>query len=260
MKGSLPENNFVLLETNRFDKDNSRSYLFTNPTRIISCYNPEKLKEKLSRLDGWLSKGYYAAGFISYEAGYIFEEGLKKYMDLNPLYPLMWFGIYKDPIIFDHKDKIDVFTRGDSLYSVNNLRANVSQKEYIHNINRIKNFIRQGNTYQVNYTFKYKFDFSGSLYSFYQDLKEKQSVSYSALIKTQDHSILSLSPELFFKKNRKKIEVRPMKGTFNRGRDLAHDRLNMSALRDSLKDRSENVMIVDLLRNDLGRICKPGTV
>ena len=147
-----------------------------------------------------------------------------------------------------------------SSYTIKNLHSNVSEKEYIKNIKKIKSFIRKGDTYQVNYTFKYKFDFSGSLYSFYEDLKEKQSVSYSTFIKTPEFSILSLSPELFFRKNKHLIETRPMKGTIDRGRYSEEDSLNMKILEQSLKNRSENVMIVDLLRNDLGRISRSGTV
>jgi len=255
----FPKNNFVLLETNRFDRDNYRSYLFSNPLKIISCYRLEDVKDAFFELEDFLSKGYYAAGFISYEAGFSFEENLKG-LRLDPGFPLIWFGIYKKPIIFRHREKIDLFTNKNSTYSINNLRFNISRKKYVDNIKKIKNFIKRGDTYQVNYTFKYKFNFSGSLHGFYEDLKSKQSVSYSSRIKTPEFSILSLSPELFFRKNKALMEVRPMKGTIDRGRDADQDRRNIEILSQSLKDRSENVMIVDLLRNDLGRISRAGTV
>lgn len=245
----FPKNNFVLLETNRFDRDNCRSYLFSNPLRIISCYRLEDVKDVFFELEDFLSKGYYAAGFISYEAGFSFEENLKG-LRLDPGFPLIWLGIYKKPIIFRHREKIDLFTNKNSTYSINNLQFNISRKKYIDNIKKIKNFIKRGDTYQVNYTFKYKFNFSGSLPGFYEDLKSKQSVSYSSRIKTSGFSILSLSPELFFRKNKALMEVRPMKGTIDRGRDSDQDRRNIEILSQSLKDRSENVMIVDLLRTD----------
>ena len=255
----FPKNNFVLLETNRFDRDNCRSYLFSNPLKIISCYRLEDVKDAFFELEDFLSKGYYAAGFISYEAGFSFEENLKG-LRLDPGFPLIWFGIYKKPIIFRHREKIDLFTNKNLTYSINNLQFNISRKKYVDNIKKIKNFIKRGDTYQVNYTFKYKFNFSGSLPGFYEDLKSKQSVSYSSRIKTSEFSILSLSPELFFRKNKALMEVRPMKGTIDRGRDVDQDRRNIEILSQSLKDRSENVMIVDLLRNDLGRISRAGTV
>ena len=255
----FPKNNFVLLETNRFDRDNCRSYLFSNPLKIISCYRLEDIKDAFFELEDFLSKGYYAAGFISYEAGFSFEENLKG-LRLDPEFPLIWFGIYKKPIIFRHREKIDLFTNKNSTYSINNLQFNISRRKYIDNIKKIRDFIKRGDTYQVNYTFKYKFNFSGSLPGFYEDLKSKQSVSYSSRIKTPEFSILSLSPELFFRKNKALMEVRPMKGTIDRGRDADQDRRNIGILSQSLKDRSENVMIVDLLRNDLGRISRAGTV
>lgn len=254
-----PKDNFVLLETNRFDKDNRRSFLFINPVKIISPCRLKDVKQSLLELEDFIVRGHYAAGFISYEAGFAFEDSLKG-LDIDPNFPLLWFGIYKDPDVIVHKEKIDLLGCSDLPYAVKNIRANITKERYVTDIKKIKDFIRKGDTYQVNYTFKYKFDFYGSLYNFYEDLKAKQSVSYSAFIKTPEFSVLSLSPELFFRKNKDSIEVRPMKGTLDRGKGIEEDRRNMAALKESLKNRSENVMIVDLLRSDLGRISKPGSV
>ena len=255
----LPRNNFAFLETNKFDTDNCHSYLFSDPVSIISCYMPEDVQKAFLKLEGFISQGYYAAGFISYEAGFSFEESLRD-LDIDSNFPLVWFGIYKHPVIFTHREKIDLFKNRAYLYYIKNLNSNISRKRYIEDIEKIKDCIRKGNTYQVNYTFKYKFNLFGSIYGLYEDLKAKQSVAYSALIKTEDYSILSLSPELFFRKNKDYVEVRPMKGTIERGRDIKEDAENIEILRNSLKNRSENVMIVDLLRNDLGRVSQPGTV
>ena len=255
----FPKDNFVFLETNRFDGDNLHSYLFSNPIAVISCHKLEDVKAAFLELESRISRGYYAAGFISYEAGFSFEETLG-HLTTDSDFPLLWFGIYKKPTIFTHKEKLDLFKHKGESYVIKNLHSNISKDKYTRDIKKIKDFIKKGETYQVNYTFKYKFDFSGSIYRLYEDLKAKQSVSYSALIKTTDHSILSLSPELFFRKHKDHIEVKPMKGTLDRGRDLKEDRRNMDRLNQSLKNRSENVMIVDLLRNDLGRISRAGTV
>ena len=255
----LPDDNFILLETNRFDKDNQRSYLFSNPVKVIASYNPEDIKKNLFEVEGWTSKGYYAAGFISYEAGFSFEDDLRG-LKTDARFPLLWFGIYKNPRIFTRRDRVIFKDERNRTYSIKNLHPDIAKNKYIRNIKKIKGFIRRGDTYQVNYTFKYKFDFSGSMYGFYEDMKAKHGVSYSAFIKTPEFSILSLSPELFFRKHDSRIEVRPMKGTFDRGRDLEEDRSNIKLLEHSPKNRSENVMIVDLLRNDLGRISRTGTV
>ncbi len=256
---TLPKKNFVLLETNRFDKDNHRSFLFSNPAKIISCGKLSDVKNALCEIEDYVSKGYYAAGFISYEAGFSFEESLEG-LKVDPDFPLLWFGIYKRPRMIDHKEKMTLLRHGKTPYSIENLRPNISKKKYITDIEKIKDFIRRGETYQVNYTFRYRFDFKGSAHSLYEELKKKQSVSYSSLIKTDRFSIVSLSPELFFRKHKDRIEVKPMKGTIDRGKDLDGDREHVEELGHSLKNRSENLMIVDLLRNDLGRISRPGTV
>ncbi|MBU3912210.1 MAG: aminodeoxychorismate synthase component I [Candidatus Omnitrophica bacterium] len=255
---NLSKPNSILLETNRFDKDNYRSLAFIDPARVISCYKEKDVQKTLLELEEYINKGYYAAGYISYEAGFAFEDALKG-LDKGSTFPLLWFGIYKKPVILQDKN-MDLSKSKRLPYKISNLRLNSSHKKYIDNVKKIKNFIRRGDTYQVNYTFKYKFDFRGSAQGLYQDLREKQSVSYSAFINTGDSSILSLSPELFFRKDKSLIEVRPMKGTFDRGINIEQDRRNMKALEQSLKNRSENVMIVDLLRNDLGRVSMPGTV
>jgi para-aminobenzoate synthetase / 4-amino-4-deoxychorismate lyase len=250
----LPKSNFVFLETNRFDRDNCKSYLFFNPLKIITAYEQEDINPAFIALERYISRGYYVAGFISYEAGFSFEEGLKN-LKTSHDFPLLWFGIYKKPRILRNNRKIK-----KSSYNISNLYPNISEKDYIRNIRKIKGFIRSGDTYQVNYTFKYKFDLSGSPLGLYNGLREKQKVSYSAFVNSGDFTILSFSPELFFRKHGNDIEVRPMKGTLDRGVSLKEDKRNMEALADSLKNRSENVMIVDLLRNDLGRVCGSGTV
>jgi len=255
----FPGDNFIFLETNRFDKDNQRSFLFFDPVKIVECYSIENIKRCLLELEGFISEGYYIAGFISYEAGYAFEEVLKDNKK-KASFPLLWFGAYKRPVIFRHTEKLDILNKGSANYSVSNLRSNISRNEYIRNVRRIRDFIKKGDTYQVNYTFKYKFDFNGSLHGFYNCLKGNQSVSYSSLIKTPEFSIVSLSPELFFRKKGDILEVRPMKGTIDRGRMVEEDVRNANILKNSIKNRSENVMIVDLLRNDLGRIAETGTV
>lgn len=267
-------NDCVFLETKRYDRENRKSFLFLKPEEIISCYSLGDLGEKLRRLNEALNQGYFIAGFIGYEAGYRFEEILKSNKEYS--FPLLWFGTYKKPYTYEHnvgrfvdlseEDSNflrDLNSKSKGLkgrYVIKDIKPNLSESEYIKDIKKIKEFIRSGETYQVNFTFKHKFSFSGSVYELYKDLREKQSVCYSALIKFDDHFILSFSPELFFRKNKDLIETRPMKGTLKRGKDLAEDSKNIRALKKSTKNRSENVMIVDLLRNDLGRISEIGSV
>ena len=258
------ENDFVFLESARCDAQNYLSYLFLRPKKTVSTFKIKETKDCFAELDKALKKGYYVAGFLSYEAGEAFEERLKHRETYD--FPLLWFGVYKEPLIYDHRkggfEKRIALPQNHKQknYLLKNIRPNISKNSYLKAIAKIKDLIAQGFTYQVNYTFKLKFSFSGSPAALYSNLRGNQSVSYSAFIKAGPFYILSFSPELFFRKKGNKICVRPMKGTADRGRDLKEDSEIAGQLKNCPKNRSENVMIVDLLRNDLGRISTTGSV
>ena len=248
---------FVFLESTKRDVPNRFSYIFVHPLDVIKCYRLDKIKDAFAQLQNYLNQGYYAAGFFSYETGYGFENlyQAKK----NYRFPLIWLGIFKERIVLPSPLKGEE-VGGGGKYRVKNLRLNISKKDYLNSIAKIKDFIRAGETYQVNYTMKYKFDFEGSPYKLYQTLRNNQSVSYSAFIKTKDFKVLSFSPELFFRKKGDEISVKPMKGTMERGRNTKEDRINKSKLKFDIKNNAENIMIVDLLRNDLGVVSQTGSV
>lgn len=265
------EDNFVFLESAKCDAQNYLSYLFLRPERIVSTFQIDKIKDCFAQLNEALKEGYYAAGFLSYEAGEAFEERLRHREAYN--FPLLWFGVYKEPLIYNHRKgafeskKIpSISTPGvnPKSYSLKNIRPNISERSYLKAVARIKSLIARGFTYQVNYTFKLKFSFSGSPTALYLNLRNNQAVAYSALIKYRKGPdpffILSFSPELFFRKKGQAILARPMKGTAERGKSIKKDSENVQQLRNCLKNRSENVMIVDLLRNDLGKISATGSV
>ena len=260
----LNQQRFVLLETQRFDQDNFLTHLFLNPQHLITCFSLNKIHESFKQLEKFLDQGYWAAGFFSYEMGYGFEK-----FDTNKRFsfPLIWLGIFKQPIIFDHRKQgsLDCLPCSKRIspplpYKLRGIRLSQNQNDYVRNIKRIKDFIASGLTYQVNYTIKCGFRFQGSIFSLYNNLRNKQAVSYGALINDPGFSLLSFSPELFFRKQGDSITVRPMKGTIARGRNKQGDRKQANKLRTSLKDKAENLMIVDLLRNDLGRISETGSV
>ncbi len=268
------ENNFVFLETTKPDTENFLSYVLLRPQRVITTFKADELDDCFAQLHTALNRGYYVAGFLSYEAGSVFEEKLAPRQTFD--FPLLWFGVYQEPLIYDHRKQgfsgcspgakrlikrivsCKVYQRRE--YALKNIRPNLSPAAYARAITRIKDLIAQGYTYQVNYTFKLKFSFSGSPAALYLNLRNNQSVAYSALIKAGHLDILSFSPELFFRKKGRSVLTRPMKGTTQRGRDLEEDRENIVQLKNCPKNRSENVMIVDLLRNDLGRISTTGSV
>jgi len=247
--------NAVYLETNRFDKNNKETLLFLKPIKVITCFKGKDLKEKIEEVESEINKGYYAAGFLSYEAGYFFEEKFsanKKYK-----FPLLWFGIFKQPRkiknnIIEPLKASEVFLKETDL--------NIDYNRYKKDIKKIKKHIEKGDVYQINYTFKDRFHYPHDWIDLYLNLRNSQRVAYSAVIKFNNQIILSFSPELFFRKNKSLIETYPMKGTFKRGRDIKEDQKNILKLKNSIKDRSENIMIVDLLRNDFGRISEAGSV
>ena len=259
------------METRRKDPQNHLSYIFTNPLNVIVCYKPAEIRNAFGEVEQYLNSNYYAAGFFSYEMGYAFEDLYKTKKSYR--FPLIWLGIFKSPIVFDHQTNkfldnnhlpfcrsTERKKKDQPRYQISNLKLNVSQKSYFNSISKIKKLLKQGDTYEVNYTMKYKFDFRGSPYRLYQDLGSNQSVAYSAFIKTEDFKVLSFSPELFFRKKGRSIQTRPMKGTIRRGSNLSEDALNRDRLSQDEKNNAENLMIVDLFRNDLGRISEMNSV
>jgi para-aminobenzoate synthetase/4-amino-4-deoxychorismate lyase len=139
-------------------------------------------------------------------------------------------------------------------------RLEIARDEYCAKVEAIQNYIASGDTYQVNYTTKALFEYSGTPAALYAALQTRQRVPYAAFINAGEQRILSFSPELFFRLQDGRITTRPMKGTAPRGRTLAEDEQIKNRLRDDPKNRSENVMIVDLLRNDIGKIAQIGSV
>jgi para-aminobenzoate synthetase/4-amino-4-deoxychorismate lyase len=216
-----------------------------------------------------LAEGFYAAGFLSYECGYHFER-FKDIALTEQSLPLAWFGIYRKPLIFDHEtgrfdgelpaslsDEPEKNTPANFAESV---ALTISEEDYTAKIERIKEYIAAGETYQVNFTDKVSVRSEIGADAAFATLLQQQPVAYSALLNVAGHQILSLSPELFFKIEDGKITTRPMKGTMPRGLDAAEDAEAAIRLQNDEKNRCEHVMIVDLLRNDLGRICEMGSV
>ena len=262
----------VVLETARPDRSELLSHVFFKPISTIECTSLNEVTRCLQELERAVNQGLYAAGFMSYEVGYAFESGFSG--DFTASTPLMWFGVYDKPWTYNHRGK--AFERGEQQARrvADLLRASpyaptihelaptpsISEEEFYAALARIKQHIREGNTYQVNFSFKMRFPWEHHLADLYCQLRDSQRVAYSAFLKSDRASILSFSPELFFRMRGSRITLRPMKGTAPRGRTADEDDRNRRSLRDSAKDRAENLMIVDLLRNDIGRIAEVGTV
>jgi para-aminobenzoate synthetase/4-amino-4-deoxychorismate lyase len=254
----------VLLQTSRFDSENYRSYLFVRPSRTLS-----PSRSLFDEIEQALADGAYVAGYFAYECGESLKE-MGRCDRLNRNTPATWFGVYPEAFVFDHRtgkfegEPPDELMAKDARpgqgYEIRNLCMGITAESYAEKIAAIQEYIRSGDTYQVNFTDALRFDFSGSPEAMFAALSESQPVPYSAFLHGDDWDILSFSPELFFRVKDRRIVTRPMKGTARRGADNAEDEAIASWLQNDSKNRSENVMIVDLMRNDLGRICGYGSV
>jgi len=264
------EEDYVFLETTRITREEKLSYLFLHPVEHLCCHPGDDPALFFRQAEDFLQKGYYLAGWLAYEFGYLLEPTLAALRPADPKSPLARLGVFTEPHIFNHRTgrfsgagpwpTKPVSAEKSSACAVNNLRPNLEQTAYLSAISRIKKYIESGDTYQVNYTFKLLFDLAGSPHALYRTLRRNQSVSFAAYIRSGSQHIMSFSPELFFRREGNRCSVRPMKGTIRRGPYEREDRRLARALKNDTKNRSENVMIVDLLRNDLGRVCNRGTV
>ena len=195
------------------------------------------------------------AGFVSYEASPAFDPAFVVRSPAgSPVedLPLAWFGV------FDSRIPSEVTARKPS--SVGRWEPTIDARDHAAGIDRIHSAIVAGDTYQVNHTFRMTSTFAGDPESLYLDLIDGQSCGYGAYIDTGDWIVASASPELFFEWRHGRLTSRPMKGTAPRGLDLADDDAQRSALVRSEKQRAENLMIVDMVRNDMGRIARTGSV
>ncbi|MFH1128184.1 MAG: chorismate-binding protein [Candidatus Omnitrophota bacterium] len=226
----------------------NKSLLFQGPKSIISCFNPSLFNDCFQEIESALAKGYYLAGFLSYEAGYCFEDRLRE----NKIYefPLICLGVYDAPL----SGKTGIEKCGPFKGVLGGLRLNISPDDYFLNIEVIRDYIAQGEVYQITYCIKLLFSFKGDPFSLYNVLLQEQPVPYPAYIETDKFHILSCSPEMFIKKEGRHVLTKPMKGTWPRGLEAISDFFARIRFQYDQKNRAENVMIADLLRNDLGRV------
>jgi para-aminobenzoate synthetase/4-amino-4-deoxychorismate lyase len=255
---------FVFLETARVTATENASYLFRRPRRILTANRPEDVRPLHRSMEEALLSGYYLAGWWAYEWGYALEPRLHRLLETRrPEGPLVWLGVFDSPSIWHHRIDGPSPAPG-SLPDIREvfgpLDLDTDKDQYLKAIERIKDYIARGETYQVNYTIRGKFRYTGDPVDLYLALRAQQAVSYAAILRCGSRWICSLSPELFLRLDRGKIVSRPMKGTLGRGRTVDEDRKLARFLSNDPKNRAENVMIVDLLRNDIGRISTNGSV
>lgn len=258
LKKIKEEKSSAFLYTSSYNKSDAISYLFNNPEEIISITSLNELELGLNRIDELADQDKFILSLLDYEAGYLFEEKLQNFItDNKTLMRFLVFDSSEVDKIASNEISFDPFEQD---YKINDFQLNETERNYLNKIYKIKEYIKQGDTYQVNYTLKGKFNFRGEILDFVQNLIFNQSTQYSAFINYGNEFVISISPELFFSTNGYKISTRPMKGTIKRGINLEDDSFRAEELRNSKKDKAENIMIVDLLRNDIGKISKTNSV
>ncbi len=232
-------------------QDGPRWLEFDEPVRVVCVTEPGDVVAALHEVEtAVFSQTLYAAGFISYEASAAF--GLDVHAAADNV-PLLWFGLYERPLRFQKPQRSSGYYLGD-------WRPEVNWLEYHAAIQEIKKQIAAGNTYQVNYTFPLHADFQGDPWALFTDLVMAQDGGYGAYVDTGRHVVCSVSPELFFHLDGNVLTSKPMKGTAVRGLTSQEDDENAAWLQQSEKNRAENVMIVDMIRNDMGRVAETGSV
>lgn len=227
---------------------------FRQPAGILAAWEPGDIPDLLSEVEAQVNHaGRFAAGFLGYEAAPAFDPAFCVRSGRPLGLPLAWFGLYA-------RAEAQALSGERAVLPDGSWQSEVELAEYQQNIHKIKHHIARGDTYQVNYTYRLRSPWSGPVQSVFNALAAAHRPPYAAFLENEGWAICSLSPELFFELDGELITSRPMKGTAPRGRQLTDDREWAEWLRHSEKNRAENVMIVDMVRNDLGRIARTGSV
>ncbi|GAB4446437.1 MAG: aminodeoxychorismate synthase component I [Anaerolineales bacterium] len=245
MRPIEPQKNEVLL------REGSHWLYFTQPHQVIQAQALPEVIPALRQIQDLVeSRNWHAAGFLSYEAAPAFDNALQT----RPLtgFPLLWFGLYPPPRLVSLPEPA-------SPQPALTWSPAVDRQTYNHTIAQIKEHIARGRTYQVNYTMRLRADFNTDPWNFFLHFAQAQN-NHAAYLDTGRFVIASASPELFFTLDGETITCRPMKGTARRGRTTREDREQVQWLHASEKNRAENVMIVDMIRNDINRIARVGSV
>lgn len=245
---SVPENDFAVLR----DDASNRWLRFSAPVHAIRANRPSEVVPALHAVGQAVERhGFHAVGWIAYEAAPAFDPALRTHAP-GPL-PLLWFGLHRPPECVNVPPPPPV---NPLLW-----QSELSAACYARCFGLVKSHIRQGDSYQVNLTYRLRCaEFSADPWQAFLSLIAAQNPAFGAFVSCGPWRICSASPELFFRLDGQNVVSRPMKGTAPRGLSSRQDRLLAERLLCSEKNRAENLMIVDMVRNDLGRVSLPGSV
>ena len=238
----------------------ARSTLFAEPREVLVARTGTELDHALDRLEEARHDGFWSAGYISYEAGYHLEPALADLTGDKLETPLLNFGIFDAPL--DERDFPDLIRPAPAGEArLGDFAPDWDFATYEDRFDRLHRHLIQGDIYQANLTFPIQARWEGEPLGLFDALTARQPVRYGACVELDGPAIVSRSPELFFRVDEEGfIETHPMKGTAPRREDPAADALEVELLRTSEKTLAENRMIVDLLRNDISRISRTGTL
>ena len=234
-------------------------WLYARPHALIQCDDPLAIEHAFGQIERGLAEGQHAAGLLSYELGYALEPRLAPMMPEPRAAPLLWLGLFDPPVRIDAPALDDMFA---AMGPPPPIRRTGGEERAAHmrKIGQALRLIETGDIYQVNLTFPIRFDYEGDPLRLYGALRARQPVAHGGLVLFNELAVLSVSPELWIDIADGRATARPMKGTGARGAGGEADWAARAALVADPKQRAENLMIVDLLRNDLARISEPGTV
>jgi len=250
---------FVLLDDNRSARANASWYL-SEPVDIVTAWDAVDLPRAFKSIETGLAKGSYAAGYFAYELGYALHERLRG-LGKPTHTPLLEVGLFRSCQAYGETDVEDLLDRlGADSGQFRDPTLNLRRSEYLEAIERIKDALGSGESYQVNFTLKVRLHHQGHPGATYRRLRRQQPVEFGAFLHLPELTVLSRSPELFVRRTGSVLHARPMKGTSARAHEPSIDAANAAFLRSDEKSRAENIMIVDLLRNDFARLCRPGTI
>ena len=248
---------FVLLDDAR-DEGAAPARLYTDPVEIITTRDPAQVPALLAKLK---SHRAHVAGFIAYEAGHGLEPRLSHLVSnsADDAPPLLWFGVFEDYQEIAPAAVAELFPDPSGGW-IGTPTPRISGAAYESALNTVNDYILAGDIYQANLTFACDVPLMGDPLAIYAGLRDRAKAGYGGVVWTGEDWLLSLSPELFFALKDGKLTTKPMKGTAVRGRNPASDAVAVAKLQSDPKQRAENLMIVDLLRNDLSRVAVPGSV
>lgn len=233
----------------------SKEMMFAKPCDIICADDAEDVIDALAQIESARASGKWCAGYLSYEAGYALEPKLRQFLPEGRCLPMVLMGV------FDKPETRPVTAQNISGATLKDLQPSLSFEAYAPRFEQVHRHLSVGDCYQANLTFPITASWQGEPAALFDDMTIRQPVRYGALVDLGGPIILSRSPELFFEVDDAGwIETHPMKGTMRRGVKPEEDAALAEALRQDSKNQAENLMIVDLLRNDISRICEVGSL